>query len=67
MMYSADETCDLGIDNGSNVSDDYTPQTSRFNEVINWVQLDAGARDERRGKAMPQGAPEASGKTSRKP
>ncbi len=41
MMYSADETCDLGIDNGSNVSDDYTPQTSRFNGVINWVQLDA--------------------------
>jgi arylsulfatase A-like enzyme len=42
MMYSGDETCDLGIDNGSNVSDDYTPQTSRFTGAVNWVQLDAG-------------------------
>ena len=42
MMYSADETCDLGIDNGSNVSDDYTPETSRFTGAINWVQLDTG-------------------------
>ena len=42
MAYSADETCDLGRDTGSNVSDDYTPQTSRFTGTINWVQLDAG-------------------------
>ncbi len=42
MMYSGDETCDLGIDNGSNVSDDYTPQTSRFTGIVNWVQLNAG-------------------------
>jgi hypothetical protein len=43
MMYSGDETCDIGADTGSSVSDDYTPQTSRFNGTINWVQLDAGA------------------------
>lgn len=42
MMYSGDETCDLGADLGSNVSDDYTPQTSRFTGTINWVQLVAG-------------------------
>ena len=42
MMYSGDETCDLGADTGSNVSDDYTPQTSRFTGTINWVQLAAG-------------------------
>ncbi len=42
MAYSADETCDVGIDNGSNVSDDYTPETSRFTGAVNWVQLDAG-------------------------
>jgi len=42
MAYSADETCDLGRDTGSNVSDDYTPQTSQFTGTINWVQLDAG-------------------------
>ncbi len=43
MMYSGDETCDLGADLGSNVSDDYTPQNSRFTGTVNWVQLDAGA------------------------
>jgi arylsulfatase A-like enzyme len=42
MAYSADETCDLGRDTGSNVSDDYTPETSPFTGTINWVQLDAG-------------------------
>ena len=42
MAYSADETCDLGRDTGSNVSDDYTPQTSQVTGTINWVQLDAG-------------------------
>jgi arylsulfatase len=42
MAYSADETCDLGRDTGSNVSDDYTPETSQFTGTINWVQLDAG-------------------------
>jgi len=42
LAYSADETCDLGRDTGSNVSDDYTPQTSQFTGTINWVQLDAG-------------------------
>jgi len=42
MMYSGDETCDIGADTGSNVSDDYTPQTSRFTGRINWVELHAG-------------------------
>jgi arylsulfatase len=42
MAYSADETCDLGSDTGTSVSDDYTPQTSRFTGTVNWVQLDAG-------------------------
>jgi len=42
MMYSGDETCDIGVDNGSNVSDDYSPETSRFTGIVNWVQLDAG-------------------------
>ena len=42
IMYSGDETCDLGADTGSNVSDDYTPQTSRFTGRINWVELHAG-------------------------
>ncbi len=45
MVYSADETCDLGADTASPVSDDYTSETSRFTGTINWVQLDAGKDD----------------------
>ena len=42
MVYSADETCDVGSDIGSPVSDDYTSETSAFTGTVNWVQLDAG-------------------------
>jgi arylsulfatase len=45
MMYSADETCDLGSDTGTPVSDDYTSESSQFTGTINWVQLDAGKDD----------------------
>jgi arylsulfatase A-like enzyme len=45
MIFSADETCDLGSDTGSQVSDDYTADESRFTGTINWVQLDAGNDD----------------------
>jgi arylsulfatase len=45
MMYSADETCDVGSDTGSSVSDDYTPDHSRFTGAVNWVQLDTGDDD----------------------
>ena len=45
MMFSGDETCDVGNETGSSVSDDYTAETSKFNGVINWVQLDQGADD----------------------
>ena len=38
--FSADETCDLGVDDASAVSPDYTPKTSRFNGVVNWVEID---------------------------
>ena len=30
MVFSADETCDVGSDTASPVSDDYTPEGSRF-------------------------------------
>jgi arylsulfatase len=40
MLYSADETCDVGSDTASPVSDDYTSATSRFTGTINWVQID---------------------------
>ena len=45
MLYSADETCDVGYDAGTPVSDDYTSETSRFNGKVKWVQLDAGLDD----------------------
>ena len=45
MIYSADETCDVGSDTGTPVSDDYTPENSRFTGTVNWVQLDAGDDD----------------------
>ena len=45
MLYSADETCDLGSDTGTAVSDDYSPEDSHFTGTINWVQLDAGNDD----------------------
>ncbi len=45
MAFSMDETCDVGRETGSAVSDDYTAETSRFNGTINWIQLDQGADD----------------------
>jgi len=45
MIFSADETCDVGEETGSTVSPDYTPETSKFNGTIHWVQLDQGADD----------------------
>jgi hypothetical protein len=40
MAFSADETCDIGSDTASPVSDDYTPQGSRFTGTVEWVQID---------------------------
>jgi arylsulfatase len=40
MLYSGDETCDLGSDTASPVSDDYTSEGSRFTGTVEWVQID---------------------------
>ncbi len=40
MVFSADETTDLGEDTGSAVSDDYSPTTSSFNGRVRWAQID---------------------------
>jgi len=45
MLYSGDETCDVGYDSGTPVSDDDTSQNGHFNGKIRWVQLDAGVDD----------------------
>jgi arylsulfatase len=42
LIFSGDETLDLGKDAASAVSDDYTPETSVFTGTVNWVQLDIG-------------------------
>jgi arylsulfatase len=38
-MFSAEETCDVGVDDASSTSPDYTPETSRFTGTVNWVEL----------------------------
>ena len=40
MIFSADETCDIGSDTASPVSDDYTSEASRFTGTVEWVQID---------------------------
>jgi arylsulfatase A-like enzyme len=40
MAFSADETCDVGSDTASPVSDDYTSESSHFTGTIDWVQID---------------------------
>ena len=45
MIFSADETTDIGRETGTTVSSEYTPASSRFNGRIAWVQIDIGADD----------------------
>jgi arylsulfatase A-like enzyme len=45
MIFSLDETMDVGCETGSMVSEDYTTTTSKFNGKIAWVQLDQGVDD----------------------
>ena len=40
MVYSADETCDVGKEGGSPVSPDYGPTGNEFTGEVNWVQID---------------------------
>jgi arylsulfatase A-like enzyme len=40
MMFSADETCDVGEEAGSPVSPDYGPHGNAFSGEVNWVQID---------------------------
>jgi arylsulfatase A-like enzyme len=42
IVFSADETTDIGRETGTTVSPDYTAHTSKFNGKINWVQIDLG-------------------------
>ena len=42
MIFSADDTCDVGRENGALVSDDY-PVPNTFTGEVNWVEIDVGA------------------------
>jgi arylsulfatase len=42
LIFSGDETTDLGQDTASPVSDDYTSEESTFSGTVRWVQLDVG-------------------------
>src|SRR4051794_2177699 len=43
LIFSADETADVGRDSASPVSDDYEGASSVFTGTVNWVQIDLGA------------------------
>jgi arylsulfatase len=45
MVFSADETTDIGHESGTTVTPDYTAHDSRFTGKINWVQIDLGSDD----------------------
>ena len=45
MIFSGDETTDIGQETGTTVSPDYTARDSRFTGKINWVQIDLGTDD----------------------
>ncbi len=40
LVFSSDETTDIGTDSASPVSDDYAPQQGTFNGTVHWVQID---------------------------
>jgi len=42
MVFSADETTDVGSDAATPVSDDYSPTDSTFTGRVRWVQIDLG-------------------------
>ena len=46
MVFSADETADVGSDSASPVSDDYAGEKSVFSGTVNWVQIDIAEASE---------------------
>ena len=45
MVFSADETTDIGYESGTSVTPDYNARDSRFTGKLHWVQLDVGTDD----------------------
>ena len=42
MLFSADETTDVGHDTATSVTDDFTSANSNYNGRVRWVQIDLG-------------------------
>jgi arylsulfatase len=42
MVFSADETADVGSDTGTPVTDDLGPRDATFTGRVTWVQIDLG-------------------------
>ncbi len=42
MIFSADETCDVGNEFGSPVTYDYPEGITKFSGEVNWVEIDLG-------------------------
>ena len=45
LIFSGDETTDVGYESASPVAEDYTMHTSKFTGEIKWIQLDLGVDD----------------------
>ena len=45
MIFSADETTDIGYESGTTVTAEYSAKSSRFTGTIDWVQIDLGDDD----------------------
>jgi arylsulfatase len=45
LIFSADETTDVGYESGTPVSSEYTVESSKFTGKIGWVQIDLGQDD----------------------
>jgi hypothetical protein len=45
MVFSADETTDIGYESGTTVTPDYTAASSKFTGKIRWVQVDLAQDD----------------------
>ena len=57
MLFSADETTDVGSDSATPVSDDYGPKDSEFTGKVRWVQIDTDAAADGHGSPdQPRGA-----------
>ena len=64
VIFSADETTDIGADSATPVSDDYSTQNSTFTDRVRWVQIDLGEDAE---DADPSSSPQKSAAASQSP